>query len=184
MDKFVDPYTRTPSKRARLYAAMRTVRVNRWIKQSGYNISSADKIKIFDNISRHSHEHVLDLAVQALAFVEGIMRANDTLQINMGMSQVRYNIGDSIRQADNVLRIMIIQELLKISNLPNKIKDEILYRVTARILPLRDISQLDLHDHMEQPTRLPTGKTNGKTPPRTQMRRRSLPLARGDTPFF
>lgn len=181
---FIDPWTSSASKRARLYAAIRKVRVNKWIKQSGYDISSIEKIKIFDRISRKNHEQAIDLAIQSLAFIEGIMRANDTLQIRMGMSQVRYNVADSVKQTDSILRIMIMQELLKISNLPQKIKDEVLFRITARILPLRDITNFDLHDHFEP---LTTAKTNGKIQPQSRPRlreSRDLPLARGDVKYF
>jgi hypothetical protein len=155
----INPYRKDRYRNAAMDAALNKIRVKRWVEQSGYSIPIDGATNLFEITARAVHKDAVNYAIKSLGFIDGLIRANDTLQVQMDMAQVGYTVNDGIRIASDVLRMIIAQELLKRANLPEPIKNQALHRLVARLLPLRD--------NIQRPPNVVTGPTNSQAAPAT-----------------
>jgi hypothetical protein len=153
----INPYRKDRYRNAIMNAALRRDQVTKWISQSGYAIPMEQLIELFEITARSVHKDAVNYAINSLAFIEGLIRANDTLQVQMNMERVGYAVNDGIRIASDVLRMIIAQELLKRANLSQAVKNQALGRLVARLLPLRD--------NMQRVTHVAAGSNASQTTP-------------------
>lgn len=109
-----------------------------WYKNNGKGID-AKKIKHkWREVATKCRDDFLNVALDSLACVEGVSKANDGLNYNLDLKNAAIDINQVSKVADKLFNIGILVKMLSNYNFEDWIKQDIIKRYTSSLFPYKD----------------------------------------------
>lgn len=113
-------------------------RLAAWMKESGTDVDRQEHLNSFDRASKEMHHTALQMAMNGLALVDGVMRANETLRVGLNMERAALDVNSVITMQNKVLKLRLLGLVAEKNGLDPSLVSLIIERAAAREFPVRD----------------------------------------------
>lgn len=128
------------AEEAREKQRQREEQILAWMRQNERKINIKRLISMDQKISDQVRTQVLELFIKAHGTVDGLIKADETLRIALGLEEVRLDINYAQDLVNNVFRLQFAKLVVENSDLDSGTAQEILSRILIREMPTGDKS--------------------------------------------